>query len=603
MKSHVILLSRVLEDSGILCCTSTTRDLNTVTRRVKDEGGSFLTLTLPTFAKDLERALDQGAVNSTHFAGFARRAGLPVFLRGFLSQIFDKWGGVLLDDPSIDAIQSVRQICYLFHKVELPCSEERERQAFKDYIECEQSILDLRKSFRDPQLVAFRRIANVLFGEMFSRVDSDVYHGNIIPKHGPGSTADRVSGNAKYANKTWTERLEEVFPAMDFLYPSARHYFNAIEDGNGPVWLEPGAEQPVRVISVPKTLKTPRIIAIEPVHMQYVQQGLMEKFVEGIERDDSFLGNFIGFSDQEPNRTLACQGSRDQSLATLDLSEASDRVSIQHVENLLSGYDWLARAVFSCRSTKAEVPGYGIRTLSKFASMGSALTFPIEAMVFLTVIFVGIEEKLSTHVSKDLVKGLIGKVRVYGDDIIVPVEYVQSVVDALEDFGLKVNRHKSFWTGRFRESCGGEYYAGHDVGIVKTRRVLPEQRQHTQEIISAVSLRNQLYFSGYWRTAEFLDGWIGKYIPFPTVHEASPGLGRHTVLDYEVQRLCPHLQRPLVRAAVVRGLPPKSFLGESDALLKHFLKRGDEPFADRNHLRRAGRPDAVDINIRWVPPY
>jgi len=55
MKSHVLLLGRVLEDVSIQCCTSTTNDLNTIISRVEDEGLSFLTITLPSFGRDFKK--------------------------------------------------------------------------------------------------------------------------------------------------------------------------------------------------------------------------------------------------------------------------------------------------------------------------------------------------------------------------------------------------------------------------------------------------------------------------------------------------------------------------------------------------------------------
>ncbi len=603
MKSHEILMNMVLADASIRCCTSTTRDSKTISRRIEDEGLSFLTITLPAFAKDFERGLERGKVDSTLFAGYAKNGRLPKLFRGFVSLVFDSKTGVLLDDPSIDAIHSVRQVCYLFSKLELPCTPVREGAAFLDYIKCEQSVRDTAANMEPGLKAEFQHVSGLLFDRMFSKLDRKVYHGEVIPKHGPGATADRIRGNAKYSCKTWTERLEEVFPAMDYLYSSPRHYFNDVEDGVGPDWLDPGAEIPVRVVSVPKTLKTPRIIAIEPVHMQYVQQGIMELIVAAIQDNDNILHHFIGFDDQLPNRAMACQGSKDGSLATLDLSEASDRVSTLHVELLLGNYHWLASGVMACRSTKAEVPGWGVQTLSKFASMGSALTFPMEAMVFLTAVFMGIRRELNTQISEELISEFIGKVRVYGDDIIVPVEYVRSVIDVLEALGLQVNVNKSFWTGRFRESCGGDYYAGHDVTVVKARRELPSLPKHVQEVISVVSLRNQMYLSGLWITADFLDELIREIIPFPNVQETSPCLGRLSYLGYESQRECPTLQRSLVRGAVVVDRTPESNLGGKDALLKCLLKRGDEPFADSKHLARAGRPECVDIKLRWVTPY
>jgi len=596
MKSHMLLLKLILEESGIRCCTSTTNDFKTVVRRVKAEGESFLTISLPGFCDDLQKGLANGRVASTDFVGYAKTGCLPRFLSGFTRQIFDTKTGMLLDEPSIEAIHSLRQITLLYGKVNLPCSDARTKAAFDKFVECEQQVRKYDALRDESDLSEFTRIASILFGDIFSTIDRKIYDGDIVPKHGPGKTADKLDGNAKYNQTVWTERLEYYFPHMENLFPSVSHFL----DGPDVQLLEPGAETPVKVVAVPKTLKTPRIIAIEPTCMQYMQQGLMELIVEGIESSDS-LSSFIGFTDQIPNQKMACEGSLKGELATLDLSEASDRVSNQLVRALCRPWVHLYNGLDATRSRKADVPGVGVLRLAKYASMGSALCFPIEAMVFTTLVFMGICKERSIPFTRDLLKEFKGKVRVYGDDIIVPVEYVHSVVSVLQDFGLVVNTSKSFWTGKFRESCGKEYYDGSDVSIVRCRRMLPTQRRHVLEMVSAASFRNQLYFAGYWKTCQFLDEMIGKLIPFPLTEVTSPGLGRHSFLPPQGERECPDLQRPLVRAAVVSGQSPPSKLEGSGALLKYFLKRGEQPFADGNHLERAGRPQAVNIKLRWVP--
>jgi hypothetical protein len=433
------------------------------------------------------------------------------------------------------------------------------------------------------------------FGDVFAQVDREIYVGNIVPKHGPGATADKLSGNQKYLQTSWTERLERIFPHGEFLFPSWSHFIDSSEVD----LLEPGSEIPVRVITVPKTQKTPRIIAVEPTCMQYTQQGILEKYVEAIERDD-ILSQLIGFRDQVPNQELAELGSSDGSLATLDLSEASDRVSNQLVRLMVSDFPHLLEGLDATRSRKADVPGFGVIRLAKYASMGSALCFPIEATVFLIVVLLGIQDELRHRLSKYDISSLIGQVRIYGDDIIIPVDYVQSVVSKLQTFGFVVNADKSFWTGSFRESCGKEYYSGEDVSIVKVREALPTQRKHVREIISTVSLRNQMYYAGNWETVVMLDELLERIIPFPTVLPESPALGRHSFLGYFSEKECRYLQKPLVRAFVVNSRIPPSYLDGPGALLKCFLKRGEEPIADRKHLERAGRPEAVNIKLRWV---
>jgi len=516
----------------------------------------------------------------------------------------------------------------------------RERRAMSEYIQCEKDV-KFSDSILDPSYKEdFRRISEVLFGEMFKKIEFTLSTQHLTPKHGPGTVADRLSSNAKYNSRTWTTRLEQVFPAQAYLSVSNR--VNGYSDSDLPMVfhgesatshlykmesserfniLEPGSEMPVRVITVPKTLKAPRIIAIEPTCMQYVQQGLFDVIRDGLKRDN-LLSSMIGIDDQDPNRSMAREGSLSGDLATLDLSEASDRVSNQHVLDLFAGYPLLLAGVQASRSRKADVPGYGVQRLAKFASMGSALCFPVEAMVFLTVIFLGIERELSVPLSDSRdVTPFCQQVRVFGDDLIVPRDYVLSVVDALYDFGHKVNISKSFWTGRFRESCGREYYDGHDVSIVKVRELLPTRRQDASGVISVVSLRNQLYWAGLWKSAAWLDSYIGKLLKvFPNVASTSPVLGRESALGYQFESLDPYTHSPLVRGYYVDAQPPRDHLEGEGALLKCLLRMeqptyGIKPIfgqanpricdanVDDEHLERSGRPEHVNIKLGRRSPF
>lgn len=597
MKSLVQLARETLIDISVWCHVSTTRDYETITSRIEHEGLSFLTIVLPAFGADFTSALDKGFVDPSMFCGFSKHRALPRFLGGLLDLVFDRNSGRLLDDPSIDAITGIRQICLMFSKVLLPCSDVRVKKAFDKYIECE-SIVKLS----DRQFPKFRKefesMSLRLWGNLLSSVDKYMFDQLLLPKHGPGATADKNVGNSKYSSLDWTDRLEKEFSASEYLFANYRSFLDNAEKVN---YREPGAEIPVKVITVPKTLKTPRIIAVEPTCMQYTQQAILRLLVDEIEKDDISF-NFISFLSQTPNQVLAKEGSITGALATLDLSEASDRVSNQHVRSLLRHHGTLFRGVDACRSRKADIPGYGVKRLSKFASMGSALCFPFEAMVFTTIVFLGIEHSLNRRLTKKDIKSFFGKVRVYGDDIIIPVEHVNSVVSLLNAFGLKVNDHKSFWTGKFRESCGKDYYDGHDVSIFRVRQLVPQQRGDSKEIISTVSLRNQAYSAGYWRLAGHLDTTLGRLIPFPNGEVTSPGLVRHSSLGYSPEKMCEKLHRPLVKAMVVSPRPRRSNLQDYGALTKCLSHNGLEPLELR-HLEFAGRPTAVDIKRRWTSPF
>lgn len=596
MKSLLALWQTVAEELAARCHTSTQRDFETLAQRFEHEGLSFLTITLTDFGKGLEKGLSQGYVSSSDFPSFRTSRGLPTFLSGFLSLIFERGSGRLLDVPSSDAIFAVRQLTLMFGKIEVPCTEDRVQRAFDGFIKCEQELRVSDASRSPSQGRRFAELSWLLFGDVLDSMNRDVREGRIVGSHGPGKTAERVVGNEKFLQPEWPSRLERVFPYLDHALPNPR-YYKHLEDIQ---FLEPGAERPVRVVTVPKTLKTPRIIAIEPVAMQYMQQGLLRPLVEYLETDPLVSG-MLGFSENQTNHLMAEEGSRSGKFATLDLSEASDRVSNQLVRSMLQPWPDLFEAVDATRSRKADVQGEVVR-LAKFASMGSALCFPVEAMIFLTSIFYGIEQQLSRRLTRQDIKSFRGLVRVFGDDIIVPEYVVSSVIESLETFGFKVNHNKSFWSGKFRESCGKEYYDGDDVSICRVRRLLPASRRDTAEVVSLVALRNNFYKLGLWATARTLDGWIVGVLPhFPTVKETSPLLGRHTLLGVTGDRMCDKLHKPLVRGYAARNVIPRSPLDDHYALVKHFTKRGELPNPDVEHLQRSGRPEAVDIKLRWGP--
>lgn len=317
------------------------------------------------------------------------------------------------------------------------------------------------------------------------------------------------------------------------------------------------------------------------------------------------MSPFVGFTDQAPNQRLACVGSVTGDLATLDLSEASDRVSFQHVQDLFANFPHLMWAVDATRSRKAETSDGRIIDLRKFASMGSALCFPVEEMVFLTIVFLAIEQELGHRLSRSAIKAYAGQVRVYGDDIVVPARHVNSVILALESFGFRVNKDKSFWNGKFRESCGKEYYAGVDVSIARFRRVLPTSRDDAEELISLVSFRNQMYHLGCWATAARVDEIVRELLSgvYPVVESTSAALGRESYLSWKAEAADPNTQVPLVKAWTVASKSPHSVASDLGSLVKCLLVNDGSATIAEDHLQRYGRPDAVYIKRRYVTPY
>lgn len=620
------------------------RDITVLERRANTEGDGLWTITLPAFGKEFLGALDRGCLLSDDFVGWSRTSFLdsafssdakvtgPKFLSWAMRVVFAgihicsaeplphpcTVGGIgermakpyaywvpptyagYCEDWAAESVHAILQLSGLYSKEKQLASEARCREALNSYVETDRELESHLQGENFPSLLHVsnvKKVVTLAFAGALSHVDREVYEGELLPKHGPGATADKLVGNEKWLLTEWTERLETVFPARENLYSNDLIYRDSEESI---VFRAPGEERPVKVILVPKTQATPRVIAIEPTCMQFVQQAFMRSLVPQLENRKS-SSSFVGFTDQEPNQRFAAYGSAGGGLATLDLSEASDRVANWLVEELFADFPHFLEGIQACRSTHASLPDGRIIPLTKFASMGSALTFPIEAMVFASIVIESVCRVLSLPLSAKSLRSLRGRVRVYGDDIIVPVECAEQVADDLETFGFKVNRRKSFWTGEFRESCGVEYWRGRDVTHVKVRAPLPANLRSAKEVISTSSTRNQMFASGFVCAVELLDEVLlkvtrGKY---PVVEATSPLLGRLSLDRPHADEWDPDLHVPVVSGYVPVAKSPVNPLDGPRALLKFFLS----PSIESDHLTRSGRPRVVRMKLVKAPAF
>jgi hypothetical protein len=634
MKSRSEIWFALLAEAGSACSVSTIRDSKTATDRVSAEGDSFYTITLPAYEKDLLRSFRLGRIPWDAFKGFSRRKvkgsngcfrGVPEFLGGFLDLLFTSESEpstlgskecFMLPEPVLRAqygdlaytehmaIRCIRQLLLVFSKEKALCPELKIQDAIAKYVDVDAEITRPLES--DPEFLFgkngfefLRCILRVVFGDALALVDRKIIEGDLVPKHGPGATADHRRGNYKWVMPVWHDRLEYLFSYGEYALPNARF---ALE-GQEVIFLEPEDEPPTRLVAVPKTQAKPRLIAAEPTVMQYIQQAITGVLVPAIEQN-SLAGSFTAFTDQKPNQVLAQKGSKDGSLATLDLSDASDRVANWLVEELFLDFPNFLEGIQAARSQRCQLPSGEVIPLQKFASMGSALTFPVEAIVFTVIALAGCLSSSSSVPTYASLKRLVGSVRVYGDDIIVPADMAERVTEELEAYGFKVNRHKSFWTGPFRESCGKEYFLGEDVSCVYIREVLPSSLGSVKELVSMSSFRNLLYKAGWVGTVELIDEHLltllrGKY---PFVSENSPLLGRIGPELPEIHREGKDLQRAEVRGYSVRANLPKSVLNGIPALTKCLMHPEISEFA-WDHLDRSGRPRAVGLKLAWAPVY
>lgn len=271
------------------------------------------------------------------------------------------------------------------------------------------------------------------------------FKGMTHPQHGPGSVAEKAA--------QW-EKVRFLGPDMELT--------NLLRDFDVPVrqssYVTPRIS---RLICVPKSVDKRRTICSEPTTLQFYQQGVKNALVDYIDAHP-YLSRRIDLSRPDLNRDLARRGSIDGSFATIDLSSASDTISLDMVSAAFAG-TWLKTAVLATRSTHCDV-GSEVLALRKAFAMGSALCFPCQCLIFAAVCEYAIQ-----LCDADPDTSLY---RVYGDDIIVENKYAATVIYVLESSGFRVNNAKSFVNAntRFRESCGGDFFNGVDAYPLRLSR-------------------------------------------------------------------------------------------------------------------------------------
>jgi len=213
-----------------------------------------------------------------------------------------------------------------------------------------------------------------------------------------------------------------------------------------------------KLTTVPKNEDTERTIAIEPSGNMCLQLAA-GMYLEGALRH---IG--LDIRNQQPkNKAMAQRGSRDGSVATLDLKSASDMISLDLVRALMPAA-WF-NLLIKLRSPTITVPGDGksrdegiqVR-LHMISTMGNGFTFPLMTLLIVALIYGYRTTRGGPSLFIDW-----SNTCVFGDDVIIPTYEYTGFVDVLERAGLVVNYDKSFCEGPFRESCGGDYLNGVDI--------------------------------------------------------------------------------------------------------------------------------------------
>jgi hypothetical protein len=352
-----------------------------------------------------------------------------------------------------------------------------------------------------------------------------------------------------------------------------------------------------RVTTVPKDAKTDRTIAIEPTGNLFLQKGIGGYFRDCLKR----VG--VDLNDQGVNQNLA-RIAQAFGLATLDLSAASDSVSIELVYELLP-IGW-ASLLDDLRSPKALLPNGDITVLEKFSSMGNGFTFELESLIFWALGQSAAETNWPW-----------GVLSVYGDDIICDQTLVPTISRLLSFCGFDLNKEKSFAEGLFFESCGKHFFNHRDVTPVYQKEILDNDREiirfhnrlvrWTERTSLELLAKYPLYRAASPESSlclipEGVEGDDGFLVPIETLIasraplDANRGV-RSRVITGKTRRL-PGVELALLalelRRTSMRSLPPS---GVGDFLVDRLPTYGD---VSLNAEQTAA--NSVQYGQRWIVP-
>lgn len=605
------------------------RDLIRLLAIVERRGIRVYLEDLPAIGKHLDRCLSNGEYNPPGLPLTKRKSSgvvIPRFLGGLYLLIFDDCGR-LREDCSIEAVFFLRQILFAAKKARFDCSRRKVKDAVLEFVATdgelpepegfwdvlgsdtptvEETYLGFGKS--DPlkdRLAAIedprRRLELSLFLAKLDTVSGIVtttlgaYHPSDWRfRHGPGAIAEKTGPTNKYSWTNWSDSLESEYPIADYGFHNFSSWASRCEESS----TIHSHERSSRLIAVPKSFAGPRLIAAEPSEHQWCQQNLRHYFMS--RAGDTWLLGFVNFRDQSRNQELCSRGSREGTIATVDLSAASDRVTCHAVGQFFRRNPGLLRALRASRTRSVTQDlvqsAPGVVSLRKFSTMGSACTFPVETLMFLGIALAAVLQARRLAPTPRNVKALMGEVAVFGDDIVIPVDSRELFVDALELLWFKVNTNKSFWTGKFRESCGVDAFDGVTVTPVYWSRVYDGG---PESLASTVEVSNNYYQKWLLNTAAYLASTLPADVPRVAQRSGVFGLKtRFRPRNTTFRRRYNHdLQRVELFVRSLKAKQERAPTNDDTALLQFFT---EDPGPGNPWAHGVPQRPTLKTKCRWV---
>lgn len=426
-------------------------DRKYVLQRLAAEGLTFLTVELPKVSKAVLRSLEQGVFDRAELTSFRFNRGVLKFLKDHLSQVFDEKTGILLPSPNGAAIGTIRQLCEYSYKLAVPYSEEKKGEAKEKFLKNEEILHEIGK---DPKVLAFANELRKDFETHWTTISS-AHVSHVFREFRPRATNGTFFGcDELFFVERISSAADRSFPADALAF---KGYYKPYAGLGAKGYMNRPVTEPLvsELLLVPKDSRGPRTICRETLKRVETQMAYFDFMVKNLTEISEGAINFL---DQTVNRRIAEESSVSKEYATLDLKDASDMVSFNVMRTIFSqspAMRWFFHG--SRRATHVLVDGIPHK-LAKVAGMGSGLTFPTMSLLISLAVCNKVKKRFGLRY-EDIRK----KVFIYGDDVCVPRQWYSTALDALACIGLRVNVDKSFVRGNFRESCGGDFFAGYDV--------------------------------------------------------------------------------------------------------------------------------------------
>jgi hypothetical protein len=407
----------------------------------------------------------------------------------FPSWLNPLWEAFIANKSDAGILKCIRILLVFCYKAEHAPSQEQISEAQKAFEETNLYCRVWAEHFeRSGSPDAMFREARRLVGLVIQRAD---FINNLIPSHGPGAVFPSHSPSDK-SKFTINTQINEYYP-----YDSN---FNMVHNlGYSDLVSPPScphSEVVCKMVAVPKDSRGPRLICVHPKEAVWIQQGQRHVLERAIQRSP-LTSKYINFDDQRINGDLALSSSLTREYTTIDMKEASDRISLELVRFL---FGFVSKLFESTRATHVKLLDGSVSKLQMFAPMGNALTFPVESIVFWSLVRAGISTRYGQNCND---------VYVFGDDIIVPSKFYDGAISGLIRAGLVPNESKTFRKGFFRESCGVDAYLGKDVTPYRLKiggiTSYPDAE-------SACDLAKRLRIAGFCDTSAYIYSCVSRFV-------------------------------------------------------------------------------------------